>query len=118
MRLLRKRPSIPATGGDDTVEQDPGTSTSRRPEETERRRERRHLRRRRGVALCFIIGLAYGIFHLVFRTDVLDPVVATVAPLGDLVDSVAADPTRAWVALGSIVIPLVGTYVMLFENDS
>lgn len=86
---------------------------------TGRRRElnpRAGLFIRRLIGLAIAVGLAYGIFHVVFRTDVLAPVLAYAEPVRNGIDWVLADPTRAWGALAAIVIPHIGAYYMLFED--
>lgn len=71
---------------------------------------------RRLLAVSIAVGLAYGIFHVVFRTDVLDPVLAYAEPLKNGIDWVIEDPKRAWAALAVIVIPHIGMYYLLFED--
>lgn len=71
---------------------------------------------RRGIGLAIALGLAYGIFHVVFRTDVLAPVLAHVGPVKDFIGWVVEDPGRAWIALAALVIPHIGLYYLLFED--
>ncbi|PZT91037.1 MAG: hypothetical protein DI630_29980 [Gordonia sp. (in: high G+C Gram-positive bacteria)] len=74
------------------------------------------LRIRRGIGLAIMLGIAYGIFHILFRTDLLEPLLAYVDPAKQLIDWVAADPKRAWGALAVVVIPHIGMYYLLFED--
>ena len=74
------------------------------------------LRIRRGMGLAIMLGIAYGIFHVLFRTDLLEPLLAYVDPAKQLIDWVAADPKRAWGALAVVVIPHIGMYYLLFED--
>ena len=71
---------------------------------------------RRLLALSIAVGIAYGIFHVVFRTDILDPVLAYAGPLKNGIDWVLEDPKRAWAALAVLVIPHIGMYYLLFED--
>lgn len=71
---------------------------------------------RRGIGLAIALGMAYGIFHVIFRTEVLAPVLAYVGPVKDFIDWVIEDPGRAWIALAALVIPHIGLYYLLFED--
>lgn len=71
---------------------------------------------RRGLGLAIALGIAYGIFHVIFRTEVLAPMLAYAEPVKDAVGWVTEDPKRAWGALAAIVIPHIGLYYMLFED--
>lgn len=71
---------------------------------------------RRLLALSIAVGIGYGIFHVIFRTDVLDPVLAYAEPLKNGIDWVLEDPRRAWAALAVLVIPHIGMYYLLFED--
>ncbi|MGW3197170.1 hypothetical protein ACWDBD_21780 [Streptomyces sp. NPDC001118] len=71
---------------------------------------------RRGTGLAIALGMAYGIFHVIFRTEVLAPVLAYVGPVRDFISWVVEDPGRAWVALAALVIPHIGLYYLLFED--
>lgn len=71
---------------------------------------------RRLLALSIAVSIACGIFHVVFRTDVLDPVLAYTGPLKTGIDWVLEDPKRAWAALAVLVIPHIGMYYLLFED--
>lgn len=85
----------------------------------ERRRglsPRASLTLRRLLAFSIAVGIAYGIFHVVFRTDVLDPVLAYAGPLKNGIDWVLEDPNRAWATLAVLVIPHIGMYYLLFED--
>lgn len=82
-----------------------------------RRLLRAALRPRRLAGVAFMLAIAYGIFHLVFRTDLLDPVLAAVGPLQEGIEWVRADPSRAIVALCVVIFPHLGLYVLLFENN-
>lgn len=68
------------------------------------------------LGLAVALGIAYGIFHLLFRTDVLAPLLAYVEPAKDGIAWVADDPKRAWMALAVIAIPHIGAYYMFFED--
>ena len=59
---------------------------------------------------------AYGIFHIIFRTEVFAPVLAYVGPVKDFIGWVVEDPGRAWIALAALVIPRIGLYYLLFEG--
>ncbi|WP_433855096.1 hypothetical protein [Streptomyces kronopolitis] len=71
---------------------------------------------RRGTGLAIALGMAYGIFHVVFRTDALAPVLAHVGPVKDFIGWVVEDPGRAWIALAALVIPHIGLYYLPFED--
>lgn len=71
---------------------------------------------RRGIGLAIELGMAYGIFHVIFRTGVLAPVLAYVGPVEDFIGWVVEDPGRAWIALAALVIPHIGLYYLLFED--
>ncbi|WP_158819124.1 MULTISPECIES: hypothetical protein [Streptomyces] len=71
---------------------------------------------RRGIGLAIALGMAYMIFHVIFRTGVLVPVLAYVGPIKDFIGWVAEDPRRAWIALAALVIPHIGLYYLLFED--
>lgn len=71
---------------------------------------------RRGIGLAIALGMAYGIFHIIFRTEVLAPVLAYVGPVKDFIGWVVEDPGRAWIALAALVIPHIGLYYLLFED--
>ncbi|MDO5865121.1 MULTISPECIES: hypothetical protein [Paenarthrobacter] len=62
------------------------------------------------------LGMAYGIFHVVFRTDILAPVLAYAEPVKYGIDWVIEDPKRAWMAFAGLVIPHIGLYYLLFED--
>lgn len=81
-----------------------------------RRLLRAALRPRRLVGVAFMLAVAYGVFHLIFRTDVLDPVLEAVGPVREGIEWVQADPSRAIVALGVVIFPHLALYVLLFEN--
>ncbi len=71
---------------------------------------------RRLIGLAVVVAMAYGIFHVVFRTELLAPVLAQLGPVQNGIEWVVADPARAWGALAAIVIPHIGMYYMLFED--
>ncbi|MFF1880278.1 hypothetical protein ACFVVC_02250 [Pseudarthrobacter sp. NPDC058196] len=71
---------------------------------------------RRSLALAIALGMACGIFHVVFRTDVLAPVLAYAEPVKDGIAWVIEDPKRAWMAFAILVIPHIGLYYLLFED--
>ncbi|MFF4409496.1 hypothetical protein [Streptomyces sp. NPDC001404] len=71
---------------------------------------------RRGIGLAIALGMAYSIFHAIFRTEVLAPVLAYVGPVKDFTGWVVEDPGRAWIALAALVIPHIGLYYLLFED--
>ncbi|MDW6057976.1 hypothetical protein SAZ11_07725 [Streptomyces sp. FXJ1.4098] len=71
---------------------------------------------RRGIGLTIALGMAYGIFHIIFRTEVFAPVLAYVGPVKDFIGWVVEDPGRAWIALAALVIPHIGLYYLLFED--
>ncbi|TLS46048.1 hypothetical protein FE633_10865 [Streptomyces montanus] len=71
---------------------------------------------RRGTGLTIALGMAYGIFHVIFRTEVFAPVLAYVGPVKDFIGWVVEDPGRAWIALAALVIPHIGLYYLLFED--
>ncbi|MFF8914195.1 hypothetical protein ACF08M_12925 [Streptomyces sp. NPDC015032] len=71
---------------------------------------------RRGIGLAIALGMAYGIFHIVFLGGVLAPVLAYVGPVKDFIGWVVEDPGRAWIALAALVIPHIGLYYLLFED--
>lgn len=71
---------------------------------------------RRSIGLAIALAMAYGIFHIVFRTDVLAPVLAYAEPVKDGVDWVLEDPRRAWMALAALAIPHIGAYYFFFED--
>ncbi|MFJ5724743.1 hypothetical protein [Streptomyces sp. NPDC093149] len=60
--------------------------------------------------------MAYGIFHVIFRTEVLAPVLAYVGSVKDFIGWVVEDPGRAWIVLAAFVIPHIGLYYLLFED--
>ncbi|MFE6939671.1 hypothetical protein [Streptomyces chartreusis] len=71
---------------------------------------------RRGFGLAIALGMAYGIFHVIFRTGVFAPALAYVGPVKDFIGWVVEDPGRAWIALAALVIPHIGLYYLLFEG--
>ncbi|WP_181273665.1 hypothetical protein [Brevibacterium oceani] len=71
---------------------------------------------RRLIAFGIMLAFAYGVFHVVFLTDLLDPLLAYAEPVKDGVAWVAEDPKRAWVALAAIIVPHIGLYYMIFED--
>ncbi|WP_329142732.1 hypothetical protein OIU91_03935 [Streptomyces sp. NBC_01456] len=71
---------------------------------------------RRGTGLAIALGMAYGIFHVIFRTEVLTPALAYVGPVKDFIGWVVEGPGRAWIALAALVIPHIGLYYLLFED--
>ncbi|MFJ2420212.1 hypothetical protein [Streptomyces brevispora] len=71
---------------------------------------------RRGIGLAIALGMAYGIFHVIFRTEVFAPVLTYVGPVKDFIGWVVEDPGRAWIALAALVIPHIGLYYLLFED--
>lgn len=71
---------------------------------------------RRSIGLVIALAMAYGIFHVVFRTDVLAPVLAYAEPVKNGVDWVLEDPRRAWMALAALAIPHIGAYYFFFED--
>lgn len=60
--------------------------------------------------------MAYGIFRIIFRTEVFAPVLTYVRPVKDFIGWVVEDPGRAWIALAALVIPHIGLYCLLFED--
>ncbi|MFD7853444.1 hypothetical protein ACFV6B_03995 [Streptomyces microflavus] len=62
------------------------------------------------------LGMAYGIFHITFRTEVLSSVPAYAGPVKEVIGWVVEDPGRAWIALAALVIPHIGLYYLLFED--
>ncbi|MEU3051596.1 hypothetical protein ABZ705_34860 [Streptomyces sp. NPDC006984] len=60
--------------------------------------------------------MAYGIFHVIFRTEVLAPLLAYVGPVREFIGWEFGDPGRAWIALAALVIPHIGLYYLLFED--
>lgn len=71
---------------------------------------------RRPIGVALALAMAYGVFHVVFRTDVLAPALAYVQPAKDGINWVLADPRRAWVALAALAIPHIGAYYLFFED--
>ncbi|WP_327357866.1 hypothetical protein [Streptomyces sp. NBC_01304] len=71
---------------------------------------------RRGIALALALGMAYGIYHIIFRTEVLAPALAHVGPVKNFIGWVIEDPRRAWIVLAALVIPHIGLYYSLFEE--
>ncbi|NUQ96217.1 MAG: hypothetical protein HOY79_06505 [Streptomyces sp.] len=71
---------------------------------------------RRGIGLAIALGMVYGIFHVIFRTEVLAPVLVYVGPVKGFIGWVAEDPGRAWIALAALVVPHIGLYCLLFED--
>ncbi|WP_424863086.1 hypothetical protein [Streptomyces sp. MMS24-I29] len=71
---------------------------------------------RRLLGLTIVLGIAYGIFHAVFRTGILAPLLVYAEPVKAAVDWVVEDPRRAWTALAVIVIPHIGLYYLIFED--
>lgn len=71
---------------------------------------------RRSLGIAVALGMAYGVFHVVFRTDILAPALAYVGPAKDGIDWVLADPARAWMALAALAIPHIGAYYFFFED--
>ena len=60
--------------------------------------------------------MAYGVFYIGFRTDVLAPTLVYVEPVKHGIAWVLEDPRRAWMALAALVIPHIGAYYLLFED--
>ncbi|MFD3970241.1 hypothetical protein [Streptomyces cyaneofuscatus] len=60
--------------------------------------------------------MAYGIFHITFRTEVFSSVLAYAGPVQEFIGWVVEDPGRAWIALATLVIPYIGLYYLLFED--
>lgn len=73
------------------------------------------VRRLLGVAIA-VLG-SYGIYHVVFATDLFAPVLANAASLKEGIDWVVEDPKRSWAALAVLVIPHIGLYYLLFEDQ-
>jgi hypothetical protein len=77
---------------------------------------RASLTMRRLLALSIAVGIACGTFQVVFRADILGPVLAYAEPLKNGVDWLLEDPKRAWAALAVLVVPHIGMYYLLFED--
>ncbi|MFD7668091.1 hypothetical protein [Streptomyces sp. NPDC059788] len=58
-----------------------------------------------GIGLAITLGLAYAIFHVVFRTGVLASALACVGAVKDFIGWVAEDAGRAWSALEGLIAP-------------
>lgn len=101
---------VPADGAQATTES--GAAGLASP----RRSTRSGLLVRRLVGLGLILGIAYAVFHVVFLTDLLAPLLAYAAPIEQGIAWVAEDPMRAWIALAAIIVPHIGVYYMIFEN--
>lgn len=71
---------------------------------------------RHGTGLAIALGMAYGIFHVIFRTEVLTPAPAYVRPVKDCIGWAVEDPGRAWTPLAALVVPHIGLYYLLFED--
>lgn len=71
---------------------------------------------RRTLGLSIALGMAYGVFYIVFRSDVLAPTLVYVEPVKHGIAWVLEDPRRAWMALAALVIPHIGAYYLLFED--
>lgn len=54
--------------------------------------------------------MAYGVFHIFFRAEVLAPVLADVGPVKDSISWVFEDPGQAWIELAALVIPHIRLY--------
>lgn len=83
---------------------------------TRRRRSLASMAVRRSLGVAIALAMAYGVFHVVFRTDVLAPALVYVGPVKDGIDWVLADPRRAWMALAALAIPHIGAYYLIFED--
>lgn len=109
---------IPPPPGDHPSPQDPhlpwGMAAPQRP--SFRSRLHRLLRPRRVLGLLLMLAMAYGVFHLVFLTDLLDPVLAHTDQIRRGVDWVTEDPSRVVVALAAFALPHIGLYYLLFED--
>jgi len=81
-----------------------------------RRKRLNGLAVRRVIGVGALAGMALGLYWIVFRTDLLTPVLAYVGPTRDLIAWVAADPMRAWGALAVLLIPHIGLYYLLFDD--
>jgi len=81
-----------------------------------RRRRLTGLAIRRLIGVAVLAGMALGLYWVIFRTELLAPIVAYVGPARDLIDWVVADPKRAWGALAVLLIPYIGLYYMLFDD--
>lgn len=83
-----------------------------------RKKMREPLFIRRTIGVALISAFAFGVFHIVFQTDLLNPLWAQAQPVADFIDWVKDDPRRAWVAAAGLVIPHIGLYYMLFDDNS
>lgn len=74
------------------------------------------LRIRRLIGVTIMLLVVYAIFHVIYFTDLLEPVLAYTGPIKDGIDWVMADPTRAWTALAVLIIPHIGLYYFIFDD--
>lgn len=76
----------------------------------------RALRIRRTIGLLLIAGFSYAAYHVVFHTQLLEPMLAQVVPVQGLLEWVVADPHRTWMAAAVLVIPHIGLHFLLFDD--
>lgn len=71
---------------------------------------------RRTIGVLFLAGVAFGIYYVVFLTDLLDPVLAYAQPIKDGIEWVAEEPSRLFAAAAGILLPHIGLFFWINEN--
>lgn len=77
---------------------------------------RRALLIRRLIGMGIMLAVAYAVFHVIFLTNLLDPLLVYAEPVKAGIAWVMEDPMRAWGALAVIIIPHISLYYLLFDD--
>lgn len=71
---------------------------------------------RRTIGVGLILAFAFGVFHVIFQTDLLALLLDQAEPATDAIAWVKEDPKRAWGALAAVIIPHLGLYFAIFDD--
>lgn len=93
----------------------------RTPGEAERpakraKNPRRRLLVRRLLAVAIILAFAGAVGYVVFRTDLLAPVLTVIPPIQNFIAWCIEDPRRAWGACAAFFMSNLGLYALIEEH--
>lgn len=86
----------------------------------QRNRRRRRMTKkdiRRTIGLMLILAIAFGLYYLIFVSDVLQPLMIYAAPVESFLGWVKEDPSRLMMSAAAFIIPHLGLYFALFGDD-
>lgn len=90
------------------VEEVAGATRSKNP--------KRRLLLRRLLAVMIIAAVVAALSYVVFRTELLAPVLAIVPPVQEFIAWCIEDPARAWSAAGVVFMSNLGLYAFVEER--